>query len=117
MTQPLKPWLTRQEAAEYLTGLGCPIAAGTLANWAHCSRAYRGARYEAYCFRGPRYVVFGWRTVRYRRDDLDEWAESRLAEAARPSEERAAERAVQRTLRRLAEQHPRQFLAAIKRAR
>ena len=115
MTQPLKPWLTRQEAAEYLTGLGCPIAAGTLANWARCRRALWGARHETYGLPGPCYVVFGWRTVRYRRDDLDAWAASRLAEAARPSEERAAERAAQRALNRLAKQNPRQFLAAIKR--
>ena len=56
--------LSRKEAAAYLTKLGCPISAQTLANMA-CNDNAGG---------GPGFLRFRWRTVRYRRGDLDEWA-------------------------------------------
>ena len=70
MTKPPREWLTRQEAATYLAGIGCPIAAKTLANLASRTNHRKG----------PRYVASGWRTVRYRRTDLDAWARARIVE-------------------------------------
>ena len=64
MTEIAAEWLTRKEAAAYLTSIGWPIAAKTLANLA----GRNGGR------GGPPYVAPGWRTVRYRRADLDDWA-------------------------------------------
>ena len=64
MTKTAAEWLTRKEAAAYLTSIGCSIAAKTLANLA-CRHGGQA---------GPPYVARGWRTVRYRRADLDDWA-------------------------------------------
>lgn len=60
-------WLTRQEAAEYLCSIGAPISAKTLANLA-CATSTNT---------GPAYTSSGWRTIRYRRADLDTWAAAR----------------------------------------
>jgi hypothetical protein len=61
-------WLTRKEAAAYLTSIGCPIAAGTLENLA-CNNNAGG---------GPSYRRTGWRTVRYHTRDLEKWAWARV---------------------------------------
>jgi hypothetical protein len=59
-----KAWLTRKEAAAYLGQIGFPISPQTLAKLA-CAGSSR---------KGPAFNRLGWRTVRYHRDDLDEWA-------------------------------------------
>ncbi len=68
MDQNENEWLTRKEAAKYLTGLGYPIAAGTLENLA-CNNNAGG---------GPSYRRTGWRTVRYHTRDLEKWAGARV---------------------------------------
>ena len=62
--------LSRKEAAKYLSSIGCPISVQTLANMA----ANRNVG------KGPSFTRFGWKTVRYRRMDLDSWAQSRPME-------------------------------------
>jgi hypothetical protein len=59
-----KEWLSRKEAAAYLTSIGRPIAPQTLAHMAVNDNA-RG---------GPPYVRIRWSIVKYRRADLDGWA-------------------------------------------
>lgn len=56
--------LNRKEAARYLTSLGFPITAKTLANKA----ANRNGG------KGPPFTQLGWRTVVYSKKDLEEWA-------------------------------------------
>lgn len=58
-----KDWLSRKEAAIYLSSKGRKITAGTLANLASNNNA-RG---------GPSFTRDGWKTVRYARADLDNW--------------------------------------------
>ncbi len=65
-----KAWLTRQEAAAYLTELGFPIAAKTLANMASNENAGGG----------PVFTRSGWRTVRYRHEALEEWSRRRIVD-------------------------------------
>ena len=60
-------FLTRKDAARYLTSIGCPISYQTLANLAVNNNAGRG----------PPFTVTGWRTIYYRREDLDAWAKVR----------------------------------------
>lgn len=57
-------WLTRQEAARYLTDLGFPISAGTLQNLKTKGK-------------GPPYRIFDFR-VHYTRIDLEDWANARV---------------------------------------
>lgn len=57
-------WLSRKEAARYLAGIGCPISVRMLE-----VRAANGNRGK-----GPPFTRIGWKTVRYSRADLDEWA-------------------------------------------
>ncbi len=68
MNQNDNEWLTRKEAAEYLTSLGCPMAARTLENLACNNNAGSG----------PSYRRTGWRTVRYYTPDLEKWAKARV---------------------------------------
>ncbi len=56
-----RKYLTRAEAADYLSNLGIPCKRATLAKYA-CQGG------------GPRYVKFGFRTL-YRPADLDAWIE------------------------------------------
>jgi len=58
-------WLCRKDAAAYLTSIGCPISPATLEKLASNDNAGGG----------PRFVRMRWRTVRYRKDDLADWAE------------------------------------------
>jgi len=60
-------WLTRKEAALYLTSIGCPVAYHTLANMARGDNA----------FGGPAFHRVGWHTVRYKREDLEKWADKK----------------------------------------
>ncbi len=60
-------WMTRKEAAAYLSSVGCPVAPKSLANMACSERENKG----------PAYAVLGWRTVRYDRAELDRWANAR----------------------------------------
>ncbi len=62
-----KDWLSRKEAANYLTRIGCAISAKTLANLA--SNNNQG--------RGPPFDRIGWKAAQYRRIDLDAWAAAR----------------------------------------
>lgn len=61
-----KEWLSRQEAAAFLTKMGCPIAVGTLAKLA--ANNNEGG--------GPPYTRFRWKAVRYNVADLKAWAEA-----------------------------------------
>ena len=63
-------WLSRKEAAKHLTTLGYPVS--------HLTLQYLGCTKNS--GKGPPYRRFGWRTVRYRRDLLEEWAQSRTEE-------------------------------------
>lgn len=58
-------WLSRKQAANYLTAVGCPITAKTLANLAANDNAGKG----------PSYTRFRWGRVRYLKSDLDVWRE------------------------------------------
>lgn len=66
--KPEKDWLSRKEAAIYLTRLGCKIAPQTLAKYASNQNARRG----------PSYTRVGWKMVQYRREDLETWARLRM---------------------------------------
>lgn len=55
---------SRKQAAIYLTSIGCRISAGTLENMA-CNNNAGG---------GPPFTRFRWKTVVYRKSDLDKWA-------------------------------------------
>jgi hypothetical protein len=68
--KPQKEWLTRRQAANYLTSLGCQISHRTLANLAANNNAGKG----------PPYTRFRWKHVQYRREDLDAWAKRECVE-------------------------------------
>jgi hypothetical protein len=61
---PDNEWLCSKQAAEYLASVGCFVSHRTLANLR--SNNNRGA--------GPSFTRTRWRTVRYRKTDLDAWA-------------------------------------------
>lgn len=64
---PVEPqWLTRKEASSFLTKLGCPTTADTLARLAANDNALKG----------PPFTRSGRRTVRYEPDDLRAWAKA-----------------------------------------
>lgn len=65
MAAPIKDTMNRKEAAMYLTGRGYPITAATLAKYAANNNAGKG----------PSFTRFRWKMVRYKREDLDVWAE------------------------------------------
>lgn len=58
-------WLSRKEAAAYLTSLGYRMSYRTLERLAHKSPPA-----------GPPYDRFGWKTVSYKREDLVRWLET-----------------------------------------
>jgi len=60
-------WLTRKQAAIYLTSIGCAISEGTLTNMAANNNAGRG----------PPFTRVSWKVIRYNRADLDDWAAKR----------------------------------------
>lgn len=62
-------WLTRKEAAHYLAKKGFSITPKTLASLA--SNNNKG--------KGPSFTRFGWKTVKYLKQDLDSWSEARKA--------------------------------------
>lgn len=64
---PHSEWLSRKEAARYLTEIGYRISPKTLDNYAQNNNAGKG----------PPFDRFGWKTVRYRRGDLLAWAQNR----------------------------------------
>lgn len=59
-------YLSRAEAAEYLTKRGLPVSKNTLQKWATVGG-------------GPAYRRFGMRAV-YKPEDLDTWAENKLTD-------------------------------------
>jgi len=59
---------TRKEAAIYLTSIGCPVSRFTLANKA--ANNNKG--------NGPEFIAAGWKTVRYSKTALDEWAAQKV---------------------------------------
>ena len=61
-------WMTRKEAAVFLTKLGCPVSPGTLRNMARKNNQGHG----------PAFHRSGWRTVRYKTSDLRVWAENKV---------------------------------------
>ncbi|MCK5296017.1 MAG: DNA-binding protein [Alphaproteobacteria bacterium] len=62
----IKEYLTRKEAAEYLTNKGFPISPKTLAKYATVGGS-------------PEYRRFGNRRVVYAVTALDEWAKNKLS--------------------------------------
>jgi hypothetical protein len=66
--KPEKKWLTRKEAAIYLTNIGCAISTYTLKNLASNNNAMGG----------PPFIRSSYRTVRYDKDDLDMWARKQI---------------------------------------
>ncbi len=62
--QTTKKFLTRVEAAEYLTQLGAPVAKTTLAKWATVGG-------------GPAFCKFGTRAL-YTPAALDAWVQARI---------------------------------------
>lgn len=65
-------WLTRKEAAHYLTRRGCQLSEQTLRHWA-CDNNRRG---------GPPFYRNGWKSIRYLKTDLDLWREKRMERVA-----------------------------------
>lgn len=63
--RPEKDWLSRKEAAIYLEKIGFTISARTLEKKAANNNAGKG----------PPFNRLGWKTVRYRRTDLEAWAQ------------------------------------------
>ena len=61
-------WLTRKEAAEFLTRIGCPISVWTLAQKAANNNAGKG----------PPFTRSGWKTLRYEPADLRAWAATQI---------------------------------------
>ena len=61
---PPKDWMSRREAAAYLNSLGCPLSASTLEKYASNNNAGKG----------PPFVRYRWKMVRYKRIELDAWA-------------------------------------------
>lgn len=65
--KPAREWLSRKEAANYLTSIGHPITEKTLSNKASNHNTDQGG--------GPSFTRIGWNfPVQYRRADLDAWA-------------------------------------------
>jgi hypothetical protein len=62
-------WLTRKEAVHYLKNLGWCVSMRTMEKWAANNNAGKG----------PAFTRFGWKTVKYLREDLDSWSEARKA--------------------------------------
>lgn len=65
---PADKWLTRKEAARFLSGLGCIVSTQSLANMAARDNAGRG----------PPFHRTGVNIVRYLETDLRGWAYSRM---------------------------------------
>lgn len=72
----MKDFLTRPEAADYVTGKGAPISKNTLQKFATVGG-------------GPLYRRFGNKTL-YRPADLDAWVAERLSVPIRTTSEYAA---------------------------
>lgn len=66
---PPEVWLTRKAAAHYLRLKGFAMTETTLARMASNNNAGKG----------PAFTRFGWKTVKYLKDDLDAWSEARKA--------------------------------------
>lgn len=65
-----KDFMSRKEAARYLTENGYGITAQSLANLASNNNARKG----------PAFTRFGWKMVQYKRADLDSWLAARRTE-------------------------------------
>ncbi len=65
---PPRDWMSRKEAARYLTSKGRKISAQTLANMASNNNAGKG----------PPYTRISWTSVVYERRDLDGWLKSQM---------------------------------------
>lgn len=63
-SKPDKDWMSRKEAANYLTRIGFPISARVLEKKAANNNAGKG----------PPFDRLGWKRVRYAKADLDDWA-------------------------------------------
>lgn len=71
-TRPIADWLSRKQAANYLSSLGYPITANNLAKLA--THGNRG--------NGPPFQKFRNTHVRYARADLDAWAQREACRVA-----------------------------------
>lgn len=67
-----KQFLSRKEAARFLTSIGYPISDRTLERMANNNNAGNG----------PPYKRYRWRTVSYDRQDLIAWAEKNTTRVA-----------------------------------
>lgn len=65
-----KDFLSRKEAVAYLNSLGYPISISSLEKMASNNNAGNG----------PPFMRFRWKTVRYRRDELEAWAKRETVE-------------------------------------
>jgi hypothetical protein len=72
MAHDEKQWLSRKEAALFLTRLGYPISAGTLANMASNNNAGRG----------PSFTRYSWRKISYNRLELLQWVQQQARRVA-----------------------------------
>jgi hypothetical protein len=61
-------YYSRKAAARYLESIGCPISPRTLAKMASNDNERRG----------PPYLRFRWRNVRYAKSDLHTWAKKQV---------------------------------------
>jgi hypothetical protein len=68
--KPPKDWLSRKEAAIYLSSIGCRISPRTLDNLAANNNAGKG----------PPFKRFRWNRVQYMRVNLDAWAKAECVE-------------------------------------
>jgi hypothetical protein len=63
-----KKWFSRKEASAFLTSMGCAISPRTLQKLAVHNNSLKG----------PPFTRSGWKSVRYERNDLEEWARSQI---------------------------------------
>jgi len=66
--EPDSIFLTRKEAALYLTSIGCHMSTYKLRRYAINNNAGRG----------PSFLRSGQKSIRYRRSDLDKWASKHM---------------------------------------
>ncbi len=72
-------WVSRKEASSFLIAIGCPVSVKTLAKMAENDNARNG----------PPFRRSGWRTIRYHRKDLNEWAEKNMEKVGWNSDQKA----------------------------
>lgn len=64
----LDDWLSRKDASLYLTAIGCPTSVRALEKRASNNNAGKG----------PSFTRSSWKCVKYKRADLDAWAQTQV---------------------------------------